>query len=184
MIDGSLTKLIESSALFDLWHRCNDMVLSWLLNLISSEICDSVVYFTIARAIWEDLAIRFSQGNMPRIFQLKKDLTALYQGSMSITTYFTKMRSLIDELNALAHIPKCVYPQTSCSCGVSAKLEAFEQVNSLNQFLMGLNDVYYGILRKMLMMKPLPTLSQAYSLLFQEESQRVSPVSSTVDQWL
>ncbi|XP_074375531.1 uncharacterized protein LOC141717357 [Apium graveolens] len=112
------------------------MVLSWLLNYISNEIRDIVVYFSTAREIWEDLTVRFSQGNVPRIIQLKKELTGLNQVSMSITAYFTKMRSLTDELNALAHIPKC---------------------------------------------KSLPTLSQVYSLLLQEESQRASPIVSTFD---
>ncbi|XP_074370155.1 uncharacterized protein LOC141711536 [Apium graveolens] len=100
---------------------------------------------------------------------------------MSITAYFTKMRSLTDELNALAPIPKYVCTQNSCTCGVTAKLEAYEQINSLSQFLIGLNDVFTGIRGQMLTMKPLPTLSQAYSLLLQEESQRASPIVSTVD---
>lgn len=95
---------------------------------------------------------------------------------MSVTAYFTRMRTLTDELNAFSPIPKCICPQNSCTCGVSAKLEAYEHINSLSQFLMGLNDLYTGIHGQMLMMKPLPTLSQAYSLLLQEESQRASPV--------
>lgn len=175
LIDGSQPKPAENSPLYAFWHRCNDMVLSWLLNSISTEIRDSVVYFSTAQEIWEDLAIRFSQGNVPRIFQLKKELTSLNQGNMSITAYFTRMRSLTDELNALSPIPKCICPQNSCVCGVTAKLEAYEQINSLSQFLMGLSDLYTSIRGQMLMMKPLPTLSQAYSLLLQEESQRASP---------
>lgn len=80
---------------------------------------------------------------MSRIFQLKKELTALSQGSMSVTIYFTKMRTMTDELNVLAPIPKCVY-----TCEVSAKLESCEQINSLSQFLMGLNDMFIGIRAK------------------------------------
>lgn len=38
MIDGTLSQPAESSNLFGLWSRCNDMVLSWLLNSISHEI--------------------------------------------------------------------------------------------------------------------------------------------------
>lgn len=178
MIDGTLVKPEVSSPLYAFWHRCNDMVLSWLLNSISSDIRDSVVYFSTAREIWEDLTVRFSQSNVPRIFQLKKDLNALNQGSMSVTAYFTKMRTLTDELNALAPIPKCVCVQNSCTCEVSAKLETYEQIDRLSQFLMGLNDTFTATRGQMLMMKPLPSLSQAYSLLLQEENQRSTPLST------
>lgn len=174
LIDGTLPKPAEDSNMFSMWTPCNDMVLSWLLNSISCEIRDSVVYFATTKEIWEDLAIRFSQGNVPRIFQLKKDLTALNQGTMSITAYFTKIRTLTDELNALAPLPKCICVSNTCSCGVSAKLEAYEQINSLSQFLMGLNDVFTSIRGQILLMKPLPTLSQAYFMLLQEENQRSS----------
>lgn len=115
MIDGTLSQPASSSNMFSHWSRCNDMVLSWLLNSISSEIRDSVVYFSTAKEIWDDLVVRFTQGNVPRIFQLKKDLTALTQGSMSITAYFTKCRTLTDELmlchhclNALVLLPVVV----------------------------------------------------------------------------
>ena len=37
------------------WQHCNDMVLSWILNSIESNIIDSVVYLSTAREIWEDL---------------------------------------------------------------------------------------------------------------------------------
>ncbi|XP_074324527.1 uncharacterized protein LOC141661419 [Apium graveolens] len=181
MIDGSVVKPVEFDRFYAFWHRCNDMVLSWMLNSISSDIRDNVVYFGTAQEIWDDLSVRFSQGNVPRIFQLKRELTALFQGSMSITAYFTKMRTLMDELNALSLIPKCTCPQSNCSCGVTGKLETYEQINKLSQFLMGLNDVFTGIRGQLLMMKPLTTLSQAYSLLLQEETQRATSIGVVTD---
>ncbi|BFG35181.1 hypothetical protein CerSpe_214550 [Prunus speciosa] len=64
---------------FSLWKRCNDMVLSWLLNKPEPDIADSVIYSTIAHEIWEDLRERFSQSNAPRIFQIQRDLSSLTQ---------------------------------------------------------------------------------------------------------
>lgn len=90
MIDGTPTRPVELSNLYLLWNRCNDMVLSWLLNSISNEIRDVIVYFSTSKEMWDDIAIRFTQVNIPRIFQLKKDLTSLNQGLLSITAYFTK----------------------------------------------------------------------------------------------
>lgn len=51
----------------------------------------------------------------------------------------------------------------------------------LSSFLMGLNEKYTNVRGQFLMMQPVPTISQAYSLLLQEESQRafakVTPVA-------
>ncbi|XP_075508071.1 uncharacterized protein LOC142544956 [Primulina tabacum] len=45
-----------------------------------------------------------------------------------------------------------------------------DQQQRLLQFLMGLNDNYMNIRSQILMMSPLPTVGQAFSLLSQEES--------------
>ncbi|XP_069146076.1 uncharacterized protein [Solanum lycopersicum] len=45
------------------WNRCNDMVTSWLLNSLSRDIVDSVLYFKTAEELWNDLEIRFGQSN-------------------------------------------------------------------------------------------------------------------------
>lgn len=116
------------------------MVLSWLQNSLSTEIRSSVVYFATAKEIWDDLMIRFSQSNVPRVFQLKKELTALTQGSMSITAYFTKFQALDAELNDLAPIPKCSCVTNNYACDYMVKLDKYEQLNKLSQFLMGLGD--------------------------------------------
>jgi len=49
---------------------CNMMVLSWILNLISAEIANSVIFIDSTAAMWSDLQERFSQSNGPRVFQL------------------------------------------------------------------------------------------------------------------
>jgi hypothetical protein len=70
LIDGSMPKPSNSSSNFKAWMRCNDMVLSWIINSISKEIAANIIYIDNAEAMWKDLKERFSQGNGPRIFQL------------------------------------------------------------------------------------------------------------------
>lgn len=36
---------------FASWHRCNDMILSWILNSLEPDIADSVIYSTTAHEI-------------------------------------------------------------------------------------------------------------------------------------
>ncbi|XP_074369852.1 uncharacterized protein LOC141711352 isoform X2 [Apium graveolens] len=59
-----------------------------------------------------------------------------------------------------------------CKCGASQKLSKFQQDQRVIQFMMGLNDTYSIMRGSILMRSPLPTVSQAYSLILQEESQR------------
>ncbi|XP_040374566.1 uncharacterized protein LOC133711476 [Rosa rugosa] len=59
------------------WSRCNDMVHSWIVNTVSSEIADSIIYYPTAHEVWEDLSERFSQGNAPRIFEIQRDIASL-----------------------------------------------------------------------------------------------------------
>ena len=40
-------------------ERCNDMALSWLLNYISPDVANSVIYADIAKEVWDDLYNRF-----------------------------------------------------------------------------------------------------------------------------
>lgn len=172
MVDGTLPKPLVTSVHYAVWSRCNDMVLSWLLNSMSVEIRNSVAYFSTAKEIWDDLAFHFSQTNMPRVFQLRKELSSLTQGTLTITAYFTKFRTLIAEIDNLNPIPKCSCATRGCACDHAKKMEAYEDMIKLSQFLMGLSDQYTAVRVQLLMLQPLPTISQAFSLLLQEESQR------------
>lgn len=80
-----------------------------------------------ANQIWQDLAARYSQTNVSRLFQLHKDLASLSQGTKSITTYFTVFHGLIDELDSLSLIPRCICVNCNCTCNNTQKLDAYEQ---------------------------------------------------------
>lgn len=52
-----------------------------------------------AKQIWDDLAVRFSQHTLSRLFYIRKNLASLSQDNLSITDYFTKFRYLINKLD-------------------------------------------------------------------------------------
>ena len=82
---------------------------------------------------------------------------------------FTKCKQLWDEYIVL------VAPCACASTGSAMKL--FER-RQLMQFLMSLNDGYQVVRSNILMMNPLPTVSQASSIVLQEEQQReIRPAS-------
>ncbi|XP_074336327.1 uncharacterized protein LOC141673476 [Apium graveolens] len=128
------------------------------------------MYTTVAKDIWDDFSIRFDQTKVPKLFNLRKDIGSLTQGNLSISAYFTKFRTLNDELEALSPVPRCDCGK--CTCTVNTKLDNFSKITKLSQFLVGLGDHYTFIHGHLLLINPILSLSEAYSLLMHEENQR------------
>lgn len=88
------------------------------------------------------------------------------QVALDITTYYTKLKKLREELSTLNF-------KTQCNClfvyGANDGMHQAKLDRHLIQFFMGLNEVYIVVSRNILMMNPLPSMAQAFSLLIQEE---------------
>jgi hypothetical protein len=164
-IDGSMPKPDPSSADFLPWTRCNNMVLSWIINSVSKEIAGSIIYIDTSEAMWRDIKDRFSQQNGPRIFQIQKAISALSQDNLSVSSYFTSLKGLWDELLNYRPLP-------ACSCGAMKTLVEYQHQEYVFQFLMGLNDSFSYVRGQILLLDPLPPINKVFSLVTQEERQR------------
>ncbi|XP_019248647.1 PREDICTED: uncharacterized protein LOC109227908 [Nicotiana attenuata] len=153
-IDGSCSAPASDSTSFSLWTRCNDMVTSWLLISLSKEIAASVRYSKSAQALWTDIKDRFGQSNGAKLYHLQKEISDLMKGSGDIAGYFTILKLLWDELDAIYTTLTC---SCACTCGGKVKLVKSLQDERLIQFLMALNDTYSPVRSNILMMSPLPT---------------------------
>ena len=71
-INGMLSHPISTDLLYCVCLRCDSMVSSWLLNSVSKDIADSLLYLDSTSAIWSDLCEHFQQGNGPHIFRSSK----------------------------------------------------------------------------------------------------------------
>ncbi|XP_019233182.1 PREDICTED: uncharacterized protein LOC109213806 [Nicotiana attenuata] len=165
-VDGSCPMPSAESPLLGAWIRCDAMVMSWILNSLSNEIATSVIYSETAKDMWHKLELRFDEPYGLKMFRLYKELVGLKQGSSGIATYFTKLSSIWNELDSLNIHMKCI---SECKCGAKLQFYKAEEDKKLFQFLMGLNESYDRVRGRILMMSPLPSLYQAYSLLLQEE---------------
>ncbi|XP_019240470.1 PREDICTED: uncharacterized protein LOC109220455, partial [Nicotiana attenuata] len=155
-----------NDALFDQWERCDGMVTSWILNSLSKNLADSLQYVNDAKELWKELEDWYDQTNGAKLYQLQKEVSDLSQGTFDITGYYTKMKKLWEELNMLNVHAQCSY---QCVCGAKANMQKAEQDRRLIQFLMGLNEVYIVVRGSILMINPLPSIEQAFSILIQEE---------------
>jgi hypothetical protein len=68
-VDGSLPQpSVDAGTEYHAWIRCNNMILSWILNSVSKEIAASIIYIDTCHGMRIDLKERFSQKNGPRVF--------------------------------------------------------------------------------------------------------------------
>lgn len=163
-IAGACRKLAATSPSLYQLELCNAVVLSWICSSVSKDIFCGLVYAIDASMVWADLKERFDKVCGSRIYAIHCDIVRLTQGSATISVYFSKLKQLWDELASLVSSP-------SCDCPNSKSYVEHEQ-QRLIQFLMGLNESYSSIRSQILLMNPLHSVSQAYSMICQEESHR------------
>ncbi|XP_027174810.1 uncharacterized protein LOC113780438 [Coffea eugenioides] len=91
------------------WIRCNNLIKTWILGSLSKEIAASVFYCEGAKAIWDELYKRFSQVNNIQVLHIENEIHDCIQGTMSISSYFTRLKGLWDEKDVLFPIAACQY---------------------------------------------------------------------------
>ncbi|KAH0679075.1 hypothetical protein KY284_020160 [Solanum tuberosum] len=110
---------------------------------LSKEIVDSVINSKTTKDL--ELEDMFGQSNSVQLYHLQKKLSNLVQGSNDIAGYFTKIKRLWDELDALSTSVNCT---CDCQCGGKAKMAGKSNI---------------------MMLSPLPSVNHAYLLLMQDE---------------
>lgn len=168
-IDGTLKRPDESDqASLNSWIRNNNIVIAWILNCVSKEISGSIIFTDSAHEIWTDLQERFQQSNGPRIFQIRHEIMNLNQGEDTVAVYYTKLKSLSEELNQY----RPTYTCGQNDCEAIRKINSHFQSEHTMNFLMGLNDSFSQIRSQVLVMDPIPPINKVFALMVQEEKQR------------
>ncbi|KAL6572979.1 hypothetical protein OROHE_002455 [Orobanche hederae] len=169
-IDGSIKKPEKDAADYMPWMRCDAMVKGWLTTAMEKEIRNSVKYANTASEIWNDLKERFGKESAPRAYELKQNLTMTHQNGTTVSVYYTKLRSLWDEIESALPVPRCSC--NKCTCDVGKQIRELKEKERLYEFLMGLDNHFTVIRTQILAMNPIPSLGNAYHLVAEDERQR------------
>ncbi|KAK4726668.1 hypothetical protein R3W88_031585 [Solanum pinnatisectum] len=151
------------------WEKCNAFVLAWIMNTLLS----GIVYATDAAMVWADLKGRFDKVDGSRGYQLHREICTIHQGNLTVSAYFSKLRLLWDEFDALVPPPSCKYDKSRTYVDHLACLRSFA-------FLMGLNEVFGHARSQVLMMNPLPSVGKAYAMITTDEGQRMTTSAHSV----
>ncbi|MCH79433.1 flavonol sulfotransferase-like protein [Trifolium medium] len=167
-ITGSLPKPVDEDPDSLAWDRCNIMIMSWISNSVDPEISQSILWMDSAHEVWEDLKERFYQGDVFRISDIQEKIYSLKQGDSIISTYYTKLKRLWQELDNFRPIPDsiCVH-----NCPAILKMKTYRDSDQVIRFIKGLNEQYSAVRAQIMLMDPLPKIAKVYSLLVQQERQ-------------
>ncbi|XP_019256865.1 PREDICTED: uncharacterized protein LOC109235265 [Nicotiana attenuata] len=106
-----------------------------------------------------------SKENFPENLTIFIKIATLSQVTASMSVYFSKLKDLWEEFEALVPAPGCHFPK-------SRDFVVHLQKLKLCQFLMGLNDSYNQTRSQILLMSLMPTINQAYAMVISDESQK------------
>jgi len=98
---------------------------------------------------------------------LHKKINSINQGTCTVAEYFTRLKELWSEFDA-------VVPSPDCGCVRGKEYVEHLQQQRLLQFVRGLNDSYDQVKRQILMKTYEPFLNQAYALIIEDECQKGS----------
>ncbi|CAL1357037.1 unnamed protein product [Linum trigynum] len=171
LVDGSLPRsAVGTGPRADAWDRCDAMVKGWLKTAMSKEVRNSVRGVRTAREIWSDLQQHFGTGSATRAYELRLLIGSLRQEKLSVSAFYTKLRTYWDELQTISINPKCSCG--GCTCDVAKQTREKLETERLFDFLLGLDDVFAVVRSQILRMKPVPSLAEAYQLVAGEEQQK------------
>ncbi|KAG7588340.1 Reverse transcriptase RNA-dependent DNA polymerase [Arabidopsis suecica] len=98
---------------------------------------------------------------------------------MDVSAYYTELVTLWEEYRNYVELP--VYTCGKCECNAALLWEKLQHMSRVTKFLMGLNESYAATRRHILMLKPIPTIEDAFNMVTQDERQRsIKSTSETV----
>ena len=132
----------------------------------------SIAYSEMANTVWDNLKKRYGMPKTPKIHQLKANYIAnCKQGDLSVGEFYSSFKNLWTELTNLVKVPICTC--SGSKCRVVGKIMAMYEEDKAHQFIMGLNDDSYAIVRtQILALDSLPPLDKIFNMTQQEEAHK------------
>ncbi|XP_023738657.1 uncharacterized protein LOC111886631 [Lactuca sativa] len=170
LVNGSMQKPESTSPMYMARMRADAMVKGWLTTAMEKDIRTSIRYANTVAEIWKDLEERSEKEGAPRAYELKQSLNVARQDGASISSYYTKLKAVWDEIQLVLPMPRCTC--SGCSCALGKRFSELKEKEKIYEFLMGLDADFSIIRTQILAMKPTPSLTAIYHLVAEDEQQR------------
>ena len=148
------------------WIAENNMVMSCLVNSMTTDIGENFLSFDTAKEIWDMAKETFSdKENTSEIIQIEGILHDLRQDNLTVTEYFNTLTRLWRQLDTFE-----VHNWTCVTDGLLYK--KIIEGKRVFKFLLGLNKNLDEIRGRIMGVKPLPSLREAFYEVRREESRK------------
>ena len=144
---------------FSAWDEADSMILSWLWNSMTPEVSDTYMFLPTAKEVWDAVRQTYSKAqDAALVYEIKVRVSAMKQGTKSMTEYANSLQSLWQELDHY----QCI--KTKCSED-AAILKSFIEKDRVYDFLAGLNVEFDQVRVQILGKDEIPTLNETISLI-------------------
>ncbi|XP_021744964.1 uncharacterized protein LOC110710936 [Chenopodium quinoa] len=172
-IEGKIPKPASGHKDYNRWERSDYMVRCWIFRYMTDQVAGDLSLVQTSKQLWDELSERYSESNIPLLYQLKKDLGKLEQEDLSVGDYYCKLKKFWDEIYNIKAMPECTCGIVAkCTCSMYKKMLSMVETKRLIQFLMGLNRGYQNVRENILSMDPLPSVNKAFHLVQQTKKQK------------
>ncbi|KAL5837905.1 hypothetical protein ACOSQ3_015074 [Xanthoceras sorbifolium] len=89
---------------FLIWKKNDQPLVCWLLSTLSESVMGEVISCVTAYKVWTILERLYAQQSKARILHLSSQMQSLKKGSVSISDYIMKIKSLADNLTTVGQL--------------------------------------------------------------------------------
>ncbi|GAV62065.1 UBN2_3 domain-containing protein [Cephalotus follicularis] len=151
---------------FKSWRAENNMVMSWLINNMDTEIGQHFLFYGSAKEIWDAAKETYSDSeNTAEFFEIKCVLHDIRQGDLTVTQYYNTLSRYWQQLD--------IFEESDWECPRDhLKYRKIMEKERIVKFLVGLNKNLDEVRGRIFGTKPLPSLREAFSEVRCEESRK------------
>ena len=106
-IDNKSVTRVTPNPHFQQWRRLDQALLGWLLSSISKDIHTQVTKVSVSLTssqLWSSLEKLFGSQSRAKLMQLKIQFQTTKKDSLTISSYFCKLKEIVDGLTLAGHI--------------------------------------------------------------------------------
>ncbi|XP_031095197.1 uncharacterized protein LOC115999489 [Ipomoea triloba] len=169
IVDGTITAPSRDQFQYVAWRRCNLMICSWIFKSVHASIAQSIMHLDKA-TMYGKTCRGFSQCDAQKIAAVQNEIYNLKQGTLSVNEYYTRCRTLWEEMNALRPLLVCKC-DPKCSCELVDGIRKDRDIDQVIRFLQGLTDDYNNLKSNVLVSDPLPEVYKVFTMAEKLERQ-------------
>ncbi|KAJ8760257.1 hypothetical protein K2173_011669 [Erythroxylum novogranatense] len=102
-LDGSIPCPAADSPYYLAWTRQDALILLAIQATIHSSLSPTINSCSSSASAWQFLALSFANRSSTRQLSLLSSLMSLKKETMTVTTYMTRIKSIIDDLAVIGH---------------------------------------------------------------------------------